>query len=170
MFNVSETVVYGTAGVCVISEIKEMSAPGVKGKGCSAAKYYVLRPLESPTSQLYIPTDNELLTSKIKHIMTKDEADDMLSDTTDYVPWIEERRARAEEYSKIISGGDKRQVLSVLRLLYGAKVEAESQGKKQYIADKKNMDLAEKVIGEELSYIYELPRHSIAKYLYEKMA
>lgn len=169
MFNVSDTVVYGTAGVCSISEVREMSMPGKSGQGKAPRKYYVLTPLESHTTQFFVPVDNELLTAKMKRIMTKSEADAMLKDRIDYVPWIDERRTRAEEYSKIIFGGDTRQIFSVMRQLYAAKVEAESLGKKQYVTDKRNMDLAERVIGEEFSYVYELPRQGIAKYIFEDL-
>ena len=169
MFNVSDTIVYGTAGLCSISEVREMSMPGKSGQVKTPRKYYVLTPLESDTTHFFVPVDNELLTARMKRIMTKAEADAILKDRIDYVPWIDERRIRSEEYSKIISGGDTRQIFSVMRQLYAAKVEAEGLGKKQYVTDKRNMELAERIIGEEFSYVYELPRKGIAKYIFEEM-
>ena len=49
MFKVDDTVVYGTAGVCVISEIREMEICG------STADYYVLKPVDSKASQIFVP-------------------------------------------------------------------------------------------------------------------
>lgn len=163
MFNVNDTVVYGASGVCVISEVKEMEVHGF------ARAYYVLDPVDSAASRVFIPVENKNLTSKIKRIMSKDEAISMLNDKTSYAPWVEERRERAEKYSEIISGGDKREILSVMRMLYGAKLKAESEGKKQYIADKRIMNLAEKIIGEEFSYVMDMPKGNIAQYIYERM-
>ncbi|MGN1097541.1 MAG: CarD family transcriptional regulator, partial [Clostridia bacterium] len=125
MFNVNDTVVYGTAGVCVVSEVKEMAVRGTE------RAYYVLSPVDSTASRVFVPVENENLTAKMKRIMSRDEADSMLKDKTQYVPWIEDRRERSEKYSQIISGGDKREILSVLRVLYDAKIKAESAGKKQ---------------------------------------
>ena len=161
MFKVNDTVVYGVSGVCEIEELREMNIGG------KSATYYVLRPLSTGSSTVFVPVDNPKLTAKMQKVMSRDEASSMLDDKTQYLDWVEERKLRAEKYSAVISGGDKRGILCMLRLLYGEKLRAESQGKKQYITDKRLMNIAEKIVGDEFSYVMDLPREGVAKYVYE---
>ena len=53
MFTVGDAVVYGTQGVCRISEITEMTVAKV------VRSYYVLVPVYSEKTTLYVPVDNE---------------------------------------------------------------------------------------------------------------
>ncbi len=164
MFDVNDTVVYGTSGVCVISEIQEMQMMGKR------RTYYVLKPIDSSAAKVFVPMENESLTAKMKRVMSRAEAEQLLGDRELSVRWIEDRHEREEKYSEIISGGDKKKILSVLRLLYAEKLRAESLGKKQYAADKRVMAIAEKIIGDEFCYVMKLPKGGVAKYIYEKMA
>lgn len=161
-FSVSDTVVYGTSGVCAISEIKEIPFHG------RPTEYYVLRPLNSAESTVFVPVENEALTSKMKRVMSRSEIDSLLRDKTEYVPWIEDRRERAEKYSAVISGGSKREILCVLRQLYKAKEDAEARGKKQYVSDRRMMTLAEKLVSDEFSYVMELPKVNVAQYIFRR--
>lgn len=161
MFEVNDTVVYGASGVCEITELREMKVGG------RSAMYYVLRPLNAGSSTVFVPVDNPTLTAKMQKVMSRDEASSMLDDKTQYLDWVEERKLRAEKYSAVISGGDKKEILCMLRMLYGEKLRAESQGKKQYITDKRLMTIAEKIVGDEFSYVMDLPRDGVARYVYE---
>ncbi len=165
MFKVGDTVVYGAAGVCRISELRKMSVVG------KSATYYVLSPINSTSSTVFVPVDNTRLTDKIKKVMSKEEIDTMLRDKTDYVEWIADRKERAEKYPSIIADGDKRRILCMLRLLYGEKLKMEGQGKKQYITDKRLMELAERIIGDEFSYVMtDIPKNGVAKYVFDRMS
>lgn len=163
MFNVKDTVVYGASGVCEICELREMNVGG------RTAVYYVLQPINSAGSTVFVPVDNPALTARMKKIMSKAEIISLLKDGTQYLDWIEERKQRAEKYSAVISGGDKREILCMLRMLYGEKLRAESRGKKQYITDKRLMTIAEKIVGDEFSYVMDLPKEGVARYIYEQM-
>ncbi len=163
MFKEKDTVVYSTSGVCEITAIKEMEFRGKQ------VKYYVLQPLNSSGSTVFVPVDNPKLTAKMKQVLSKDEINSMLNDKTQYLTWVEERKERAEKYAAVISEGNKRELLCMLHMLYKAKLEAESCGKKQYTTDKRLMDLAEKIVGDEFSYVMEMPSKGVAQFVYEKM-
>lgn len=102
MFKVNDTVVYGASGVCEITEIREMEFRG------KTVKYYVLKPLNSAGSTVFVPIENEKLTAKMKRVMSKDEINSMLKDKTGYLPWVEERKTRAEKYAEVIFAGYQR--------------------------------------------------------------
>ena len=161
MFKVRDTVVYGASGVCEIAELREMKVGGKQ------ATYYVLRPINAEGSTVFVPVDNQKLTDKMRRVMSRDEISAMLGDRTQYLDWVEERKQRAEKYTEVISGGDKREILCMLRMLYEEKLRAESQGKKQYITDKRLMTIAEKIVGEEFSSVMDMPKEGMARYVYE---
>ncbi|MBR2714935.1 MAG: CarD family transcriptional regulator, partial [Ruminococcus sp.] len=60
MFAVGDTVIYGSVGVCKISDITENKLTGV------VRKYYVLKQIDSYESVIYVPVDNEKLTSRMR--------------------------------------------------------------------------------------------------------
>ena len=54
----NELVAYGANGICRIESICEQEIDG------TARKFYVLRPLDSESSTIYVPTDSEVLCKK----------------------------------------------------------------------------------------------------------
>lgn len=89
MFSINQVVCYSSVGVCKIIDIctKKFNEKQIE--------YYVLSPIYSNTSTIYIPTQNEKLVSKINKILSKNEAYkllDSLSNTKE--EWIEDNRLR----------------------------------------------------------------------------
>ena len=61
MFKVGTYVSYRSEGVCVISDIR-MEAFNALGK---SEEFYILAPIKDMNSVLYVPVNNEVLTSKM---------------------------------------------------------------------------------------------------------
>lgn len=59
MYSVGQTVLYGSNGICNIEEITTKEISGM------SIDYYVLKPLYSQNSTLFVPVNNEKLVSKI---------------------------------------------------------------------------------------------------------
>ena len=68
MLTVGQTVVYGTQGVCTVKEISMLKLGKTKGE------YYALSPIDDPGSTVYVPTANEKLMSKLRPVLTGEEA------------------------------------------------------------------------------------------------
>ena len=58
MYSIGEIVLYGSNGVCEITEIT------TKKIGKDSIEYYVLKPVCSDSSTLFVPTQNEMLVSR----------------------------------------------------------------------------------------------------------
>ena len=58
MYSIGEVVLYGSNGVCEITEIT------TKKIGKDSIEYYVLKPVCSDSSTLFVPTQNEMLVSR----------------------------------------------------------------------------------------------------------
>lgn len=100
MYSIGEVVLYGSNGVCEITEIT------TKKIGKDSIEYYVLKPVCSDSSTLFVPTQNEMLVSRMRVVLSSDEIKDILSQKTDNEIWIDNKAERCEKIKEIISGGD----------------------------------------------------------------
>lgn len=86
MFNVNDTILYGTHGICKISDITEQNFNG------STKKYYILQPLHNVSSTIYVPMDNEKLLAKIRRILSEEELYELIKAMPDKeTTWIENK-------------------------------------------------------------------------------
>ena len=92
MYSIGEKVVYGAMGVMEIVDVTEQIIADV------ARKYYVLKEYASQSASFtYVPVDNEMLTSQLQPLLTKEEIVAAIKEakTTQPIAWIEENRGRA---------------------------------------------------------------------------
>jgi CarD family transcriptional regulator len=117
-YKIGETVMYASNGMCVVEDIQKMMFP----METTEKTYYVLKPLSIRNSKLFVPEDNELLMSKIRPILTKEEIDAAISDTLgEGEKWIEDRNARFAYFNAAIKSGDPVKLLSVIKCVYNRK-------------------------------------------------
>ena len=70
-FKIGEYVLYAKDGVCLVEDIAPLDFSPDK-------PYYILKPVNSKGSTVYVPTDSEKLVSKMHRLMNKAEIDDLL--------------------------------------------------------------------------------------------
>ena len=101
MFEKGEYVVYGTSGVCEVTDIKNMDLKGIpKDK-----LFYVLTPYNQKSSTLFTPVDSNK--TVMRKILTKEEALELI----DNMPEVEElyfsnEKIREEKYKECIRSCD----------------------------------------------------------------
>ena len=95
MFSVGQNVLYGTNGVCVVNDITE------KKVGKVSMEYYVLKPLDTNFSTLFVPTKNEALVKKIRGVMTKDMINGVLSKLPEPGEWNDNKQERSEQFRRL---------------------------------------------------------------------
>ena len=146
MFNKGDVVSYGATGVCSISG---ECVQKVKGEN---RKYLVLKPVYSPNSTVYVPLDNGELLSKLKSLMTLEEAQELIKELpNETADWIDNDAKRAEEFEKILTGGDKKKLAGLVRALYVHRKEQLAKGRRLHAADEAFFRNAEKVLFEEFA-------------------
>ena len=167
MFQIGQTVSYGTTGICTIEDIRQetLSRAGVRKQ-----EYYVLRPLATPTCITYVPTGNEKLTSRMRPIMTSRQIDAMIDAVKGQrLPWIEDARQRAEAFQKVVSGGISGELLKLIACLYLEK-KNRAQGNKKFCAtDEKMLSSAERMVSEEFAYALQISEKEVAAYIAQRM-
>ena len=125
-FTKGETVVYGGSGVCEIDDIKDVRFFHERPQ-----KYYILKPLFVNQAQVvYVPCNNEKLTSKIKPVISRKEALDLIhSIDEDSVQWIEDRNERKEVFNGMLSSGDRKSIVDVISAITAHRRMLADEGK-----------------------------------------
>lgn len=150
MYELNDVLVYGTNGVCRISDIRKENFSHSK-----AEIYYILTPVFGSESTLYVPTENNLLVGKLRPVMIKDDLVNMLNFAKcSDVKWNDDDRVRDEEFHCIISKGLSKDLLLIIKNIISHKNELRMKIKKLHAADERALALSEKIAGEEFAYAY----------------
>lgn len=148
MPEIGSYVIYGANGICTVKDKRKEKMCGTK------KEYYVLTPLDNSHAQIFVPTDNELLLGKMKAILNRDEILSMIKniDTSD-IQWVDDNKKRAEYFSSVLSNGDRRELLQLIKCIYLKKKELSANGKKLWASDENMIKSAEKIINAEFSLV-----------------
>ncbi len=163
MYKIGDYVVYSTAGVCKISDIKTEEFYG-KNK-----TYYIIETVYGNKSVVHIPKDNEILMSKMRKLHSKEEILEIIEKVkNESVSWLGDYKARNEQYNAILKSGDCFEIAKVLKAAYKNEKEIAGLNKKLSMTDKKITDTAEKIIFEEFSTMFEMSFEDIKKMVTDK--
>lgn len=158
MFSVGQTVLYGANGVCHIQEITTRQVGKVD------MEYYVLKPVWSQSSTLFVPTKNEQLVSRIRRVKTADEIRDLLAQAqAEGEDWIDNKLERAEHFKEVISGEDCLALMRMVRLIHAHEKKLSAHGKRLHMADERFLREAEKMVGDEVATALKIDRDEAVK-------
>lgn len=151
MYKIGDIVVYGTEGLCEICDITE------KTFGKETIEYFVLRPVSKKEETVYVPRHNEKVLARMRHVLSIEEADQLLIAEAEHRrEWVPVDRERQKIYKEILLCGSSADILSMTRTLYIHQIEQQQKGKKLHAADERFMHDAEKMLFEELAYVYNI--------------
>ncbi|RGZ96510.1 CarD family transcriptional regulator [Ruminococcus bromii] len=155
MYSIGEIVLYGSNGVCEITEIT------TKKIGKDSIEYYVLKPVCSDSSTLFVPTQNEMLVSRMRVVLSSDEIKDILSQKTDNEIWIDNKAERCEKIKEIISGGDCMKLVELIRRMHFHSKLQLKKCRRLHITDERFLKEAEKMVCDEVSVVLHIDRNDV---------
>ena len=159
-YKVNDVVLYGTDGVCRITEITK------KPFRDREVTYYVLKPLFKPSSTLFVPVDCEKLTSKMHRTLSAEEIHALIQTLPEQrTMWIEDETERKARYKEILAGGDRVQLIQMIKALYFHQEEQRAVGKKLHISDENFFKEAQRLLHDEFSAALGIPREDILDYI-----
>ncbi|MDD3222526.1 MAG: CarD family transcriptional regulator [Clostridia bacterium] len=160
MFQVNDMVLYGSNGVCELVDIDERDCGG------KLVKYYILKPIYASNSTVFVPVNNPKLTSKMRHVLTKEEITQMIHSIPDSDrEWITDERTRKEKFRDIVSRADTYELIQLIEALLKHQKEAVERGKKLHIADERMLREAEKMICDEFAYVLGIAQEDVPNYI-----
>ena len=161
-FSKGETVVYGGSGVCEIDDIKDVRFYHERPQ-----KYYILKPLFVNQAQVvYVPCNNEKLTSKIKPVISKKEALELIHSIDDNsVEWIEDRNERKEAFNNIVNTGSREEIVSMISLIESHRSKLAGEGKKLNAQDERILSEALRRINSEFAVALGMDPDAVDSYI-----
>ncbi len=148
MFKVNDKVNYSTTGVCEITEIAAREFGGEK------REFYILRPVFDSAATVMVPTDNEILTSRMRPLLSKAQIEQVVSLVCELEPlWYNDDRERYENYKKCLLSNDRKVLLSLIKALYIHQKSQVEKGRKLKNSDERTLREAEKILFSEIAFI-----------------
>lgn len=159
MFEVNDYIMYGMTGVCQVVDItKERIIDDLQ------KEYYVLKHIYANDTIIKIPTDNEKIS--MRKILSKGEVTTLIDNITNSETiWIDDDRQRNETFKSILKTGDVDNLVKLVRSIYLNKEYKKSIGKKTYKVDQEIMDVAERLLNEELATVLKINPSEVASYI-----
>jgi len=167
LFDVNDVIVYTREGLCVITEISEQVIDDER------KEYYKLRHIFDDGATILIPVGSELLTSKIRPILSVSEIHEIIKRMPDAEPIQLEAYSdttRKAEYKELLANGNIEDLVKLIKTLYIRHQTREHEGKSAFVSDKKFMKHAEKLLYEEFAYVLGIEPDQVVSYISERIA
>jgi len=164
MYPIGSRVVYSSSGVCTVSDIRREDFTGEE------RDYYVLKPMDGGTSSIFVPTDNDRLTGRMRTLLTRDQALDLIRKMPHENPdWIPDNRARGQLFQEILLGCNILRLVRMMRAIYHRREELAARGKKNLMADENALKRAEKILYGEMALVFGLTPDQVPPFIAEKI-
>lgn len=161
MYQIGDTVVCGSNGVCTIIEIGPLANMGRAQKKKS---YYTMRPYFDNAGRVYMPVDCE--ENAIRPALTKDEVEQLMNEmgNLDEIK-ISDEKKREAEYKSAINSADPRLLVRIIKTMYYRKQSRIENGKKSTAIDERYSRVAEQRLYEEMALALEIDREQVKDYI-----
>lgn len=160
MFEQSDTILYGTEGICVIEEITRRTFGG------KTQEYYVLRPLYGGQSTIYVPTANEKLRGRMRRLLSAEEVRRIIHAMPEEEPlWIENEPERKQAYARILHDGDRQAMIRIIKALHLRQIQLKAAGRKVHACDERFLRDAEKILYMEFAHVLHMEPGQIPAFI-----
>lgn len=161
MYQINDYVVYGSTGVCQVTDISRENFGGSTDR-----EYYVLNPVYGNSMEIFIPTDKP--NDAMRRMLSKDEIIELIR----FMPeidseWIDDDKFRKATFSGILQAGDQQKIIQLIKSIYERNVELEKNGKRLPSSDIEAMKQAEKQLYNEFALVLGIPPEKVADYILE---
>ncbi|HJC56949.1 MAG TPA: CarD family transcriptional regulator [Candidatus Eisenbergiella intestinipullorum] len=160
MFQKGEFVIYGSKGVCEITDISTIDISGMNREKL----YYFLRPVNDQDGKIFIPVDSDKI--RMRRILTREEAQELV----DSIPqigylWIADEKQREACYRQAVNDCDCREWIRILKTLWKRNRERSARGKKETAMDRKYFRIAQDNLYTELAVSLKIGPEEVKEYI-----
>lgn len=148
MFSVGDRIIYGSTGVCQIENIVGNELTGI------IREYYVMRPVDTNKSIIYVPVDNEKLVSRMREVPSAEKLKAMIKNAkNDQIEWVDNHIRRSELFHEILSEGEIPRILVLFKTLNARSVVLSKENKHLPKTDERIYKECQKLLCSEISAI-----------------
>lgn len=162
MFDINDTIMYGSQGVCRILDIRQETFGG------EAQLYYVLEPVYDNHSTIYCPVNSHKISLRKLLSVPEIHALITLMPTTE-TAWIDNDQERKEKFNAIVKEGDHKQLISLIKTLYYNRQAKLEVGKKPHAADERIMKEAEHILYTEFAHVLQIQPEEVVPFITKKL-
>ena len=164
MFEVGDFVVYGSNGVCRITQVGPIDCPGVD----QSKIYYTMTPCYIRDSSIFTPVDNNRVV--IRKVMSADEAKEFIGQLGRIKTMsVQEEKKREALYKEALLTCEPEKIVSLIKTIYQRMQERLSEGKKVTSSDAKYFHIAEDSLYGELAISLGMAKDEVGPYVQEQM-
>ena len=147
MYQIGDTVMHPSEGICAIEGIRSMQFAGV------ARDYYVLKPsAENSSSTVYLPVERG--NTVLRKLLSRKDVVDMIHQSVERADlWVADNKKRKEVFQRVLDEGDYPQIIHIIGELYAQGERRQGEGKKRCASDDALLEQAERRIHQEFSYV-----------------
>lgn len=134
-------------GLCKVEDIVHLDGREVDREKL----YYLLIPVSDEKRKVYVPTDRA--TDTIRKALDREQAWEVIKTVSqiDEIT-VENEKLREKQYKDAIRSAEPRQLIGIIKTMYGRKRMRSAQGKKSTSMDEYYFRLAEEYLHEELAH------------------
>lgn len=164
MYRKADYIKYGSQGICRIEDIRSMRFD----RGAPPRTYYVLQPLQQAQEQLFVPADNPTLLARMQPVLSPEEIDQIIASVKGQtLPWIQDRKQRAEQFRSILIRQDERELLMLAACLY---CKAQETPKGLSASDAQVLKAVEAAIEQEFAFSLQMGTQQVGSYIRGKLS
>ena len=163
MYQVDDCVVFGTTGVCLISEIIREDFGDAEKRA-----YYVLTPVNGKGPTIYVPTDN--CAGKFRRIMSLEDALALLNQLPDLVCcWPLDDAERRDLLTRLLQSDNPLDSARAVGMLTLHQEQLAEDGKRLSAQDSELLKTAEQTLYPELAYVLGSDEEQTARMVLERI-
>lgn len=164
MYKIGDTILYAAQGVCKIQEMMQRDFNG------TIMEYYVLKPVFSDNSTIYVPVNNPALVGKMRRILSKEEIEQIIRDMPEEeLLWFDDETERKKKFREVLFRADTRELVRMIKALYLHQQKQQEKGKHLHAADERVFKEAEKILYDEFALVLQIRPEQVVPFITEKM-
>ncbi|MDD4850100.1 MAG: CarD family transcriptional regulator [Gemmiger sp.] len=164
MFQVGDTVTYGTSGACRITAMEN------KRLGDRTLDCLILKPIYDSSLTISVPTSNELLMGKMHAVISRAEALELIhqmrQEPADYET---DMNARKLYYNDTLRNGNHRQLVQMIKSIYQFKQARMANGKRLSSFDENAMREAENMLYTEFALALDIKPGEVVPFIRQQV-
>jgi len=165
MHNINDMVLYGSEGLCRITDITVQNMHG------DEVEYYVLQPLGERNSTIFVPTGSEALTAKMRRVLSPEEIYALIRAMKDEeAEWIDNENVRKQQYKDILAGGERCAIIKMIKAVWLHGEERKRMGKKLHLCDERFLKDGEKILYDEFSHVLKIEKDQVVPFIMEQIS
>ena len=161
MFQIGDYVICSNKGVCEVENITVLNISGADKE----KEYYILKPLYSAGSTVYVPVDSQK-DHTMRKVLERTEAERLIG-TIPEIPLLVITKDKMTEqmYKDCMKSNDCQELVKLIKTIHQRKQKRIQAGRKITAVDAKYFHLAEENLYGELAVALDLSREEVSGYI-----